>query len=216
MPKFIKTKNLRIEDIPLSSADISLINTFALTFDVHEIKVFKELNTTNDFSKLTLIDLREVLFSEQRRWNHFGRPYDLDVEKRVRECVQEIRDRVSKGENSDTKNTEINNLFKKGILKVEDKDKTKEKINWMYFGLVFIIGILQLISLKYSLFNLISFSKEARFETGVPFLLLLIILPLFFLPFIKKEYRSYLYLNGVISVFGLLFLLFIIIGVIIG
>lgn len=90
---FIHSDDLRLEDVPTPSAKIESIDAFALTFDVDEVgKDGMDLSLDDDLSQLSLPELRCVLYTEQRRWNHYHKPYDPPVEAKLREVIQLIRD----------------------------------------------------------------------------------------------------------------------------
>lgn len=92
---FITTDQLILEDVPLPTADLPQLFHFALTFNLHERHSAEPLPTPDsDFSRLSLIDLRHVLYHQQRKWNHRHDDPDPDTEKRLRELVQWIRVRV--------------------------------------------------------------------------------------------------------------------------
>ncbi|MEZ4824835.1 MAG: hypothetical protein R3C61_00860 [Bacteroidia bacterium] len=89
---FIHSNALRLEDVPQSDANINEISRFAITFDVSEVgEAGKNLSLDSDFSQLTLPELRCILYVEQRRWNHFNRAYDAQVEQKLRDIVSNIR-----------------------------------------------------------------------------------------------------------------------------
>jgi hypothetical protein len=93
--KYIKTIDLRKKIIPLSNRKISLIDMFALTFDLSEIdNQTLEVDLDSDFDTLSIPELRYILYYEQRRWNHFGRNYDTVTEKKIRQIIQKIEDIV--------------------------------------------------------------------------------------------------------------------------
>ncbi|MEZ4776127.1 MAG: hypothetical protein R3D00_23340 [Bacteroidia bacterium] len=91
----IHSDDLRLEDVPKPTAKIDLIDSFALTFDVSEVgKAGMDLNLESDLPSLSLPELRCILYTEQRRWNHFHKRYDPPVEAKLREIVQLIRDSI--------------------------------------------------------------------------------------------------------------------------
>ncbi|MDX2247948.1 MAG: hypothetical protein SF052_14275 [Bacteroidia bacterium] len=92
MPEFIPSTDLRLEHAPLSTANIHDISRFAITFNADEVgKEAWTLNLDSDFSTLSLVELRCILYVEQRRWNHYHRAYTPEVEAKLREIVERIR-----------------------------------------------------------------------------------------------------------------------------
>ena len=91
----IKTDQLTLSDIPLPTTSLPEIWLFALTFDLHERQSAQPLPTLDDDpARLSLIDLRHLLYHQQRKWNHRHEPPDPATERRLREIVQWIRARV--------------------------------------------------------------------------------------------------------------------------
>lgn len=93
--KTIKTSDLKIEQIPLPNDRISLIDAFAITFDIYESNAkMPSLSIDDNFDQLSIKELRFILYSEQRRWNHFGRDYDPHTEKRIRLLISILRSKL--------------------------------------------------------------------------------------------------------------------------
>lgn len=104
MPAFptpIRTKSLKLSDVPAESADLSVINRFALTIDPNEnIPCGPELEDLTSLStNNSVLELRARLFKEQRRWNHRCRRPDAATELEIRKLIGLIRAKLS-GEGS--------------------------------------------------------------------------------------------------------------------
>lgn len=99
-PSYIPTMNLKLSDVPAESADLEIIDRFALTFDPQEKDPYTLED--HDLAKLSidssLIDLRSHLFFEQRRWNHYGREPDPAAVSAIKRIVRLIRAKLSRGE----------------------------------------------------------------------------------------------------------------------
>lgn len=91
------TDKLEFKDVPNPDSRIAIINTFALTFSIAEVdaEAFPRYDINSNLNALSTSDLRLILYCEQRRWNHFGREYDTETEKKVRYLVSIIRERLS-------------------------------------------------------------------------------------------------------------------------
>jgi hypothetical protein len=95
MENKIKTTDLKIDDVPQATAPINKIEKFALTFDWNEQNnQLLNSNLESDFQTLDIGVLRCILYIEQRRWNHFGRPFDSKTENRLRDLIQVIREKI--------------------------------------------------------------------------------------------------------------------------
>jgi len=97
-PEHIATSDLKLSDVPETSADWHVIGRFALTFnpkesDPHSIKdqSFDAMTTDTD-----LVHLRSRLFLEQRRWNHFGRDPDAVATEGVRKIISLIKNKLNR------------------------------------------------------------------------------------------------------------------------
>lgn len=93
--KIIPTENLKFEDVPDENSNINRINSFAIKFDINEVSD-KKINFTleDDFENLSAIELRYLLYIEQRRWNHFGRDYDKNTEKKIRLLIKTLKNKI--------------------------------------------------------------------------------------------------------------------------
>lgn len=93
--KTISTKSLKLADVPDPGRSISKIDEFALTYnwDENGDKILP-YTIDSEFEALTVSILRYILYSEQRRWNHFGRDYDTHTEARIRLLISVIRQKM--------------------------------------------------------------------------------------------------------------------------
>src|SRR5258708_3175683 len=96
-PTRILSRALMLRDVPDASADWAVIGRFALTFDPaeseHRHLLNCDLRELGPWSSLT--DLRDRLYFEQRRWNHFGRSPDPATMQQLQRLVYEIRLKLS-------------------------------------------------------------------------------------------------------------------------
>ena len=96
--------DLREEYIPRQGVAWSKIIPFASTFNVYEqLGEFKSAvivgnGNVRDFSVCSLTDLRSALFSEYRRYNHFGYDPDAQAMEYLHSLLEEIRRRIQNGE----------------------------------------------------------------------------------------------------------------------
>jgi len=101
-PARISTKDLTTSDLPDVSASLHEIELFALTFDPAERNPYG--NQGLGFKSLTedsdLTELRRQLFFEQRRWNHYCRMPDPEIESEFRSVVERIREKLLQGDNN--------------------------------------------------------------------------------------------------------------------
>ena len=99
--KTIATENLKLEHVPEEDDDWGEIEGFALSFNPEE-----KVNMTNpkksvsqileDNTDIPLVELRFLLFFEQRRWNHIGRVPDDEAVQGIRELIVRIRKILNK------------------------------------------------------------------------------------------------------------------------
>lgn len=92
--KTISTKSLKLVDVPDPGSSISKIKEFALTYNWDKTLPY---TIDSEFEALTVSILRYILYSEQRRWNHFGEHYDTHTEERIRLLVSVIRQKMQDG-----------------------------------------------------------------------------------------------------------------------
>ena len=106
-PDIIYSPNLRLSDVPFPDASILELNEFALTFDIHECERSPYARFHRDLNNATkdrsIPELRLHLYFEQRRHSHFGRDYDEATEKKLREIVGWIREKLEQAEQAKPK-----------------------------------------------------------------------------------------------------------------
>lgn len=92
----IATKDLTQSLIPNHNARIREINAFAITFAMSEVNYeMNEFGLDSDLYKLSIVQLRYLLYCEQRRWNHFGKDYDAYTENRIRLLIKILKEKVA-------------------------------------------------------------------------------------------------------------------------
>ena len=97
-PAHIATSDLKLSDVPETSAGWHIIGRFALTFNPKESDPYsiKEQSFDAMTPDTDLVHLRSRLFLEQRRWNHFGRDPDAAAIEGVRKIISLIRSKLDK------------------------------------------------------------------------------------------------------------------------
>ncbi len=90
----VKSSELHLHDVPKSDSEIKFIKEFALTFDIHESHNY--VSISDKLEDLSISDLRFILYTEQRRWNHFNRQFDEKTEQLLRKLISLIRSKVNK------------------------------------------------------------------------------------------------------------------------
>jgi len=97
-PQRIPTSELQLGDVPTQDSTLYEIELFALTFDPREENAPKV--SVDDLDNVTmqssLVELRAHLYTQQRRWNHFGRNPDSKTEQQLRAIVDLIRQQLTK------------------------------------------------------------------------------------------------------------------------
>lgn len=92
MIETIRSEDLTIDRVPTSSARLNLIWGFASTFDIAESSDDSDLHASNFVShQRSLPELREYIYFQYRRFNHFGESPDRLTEDAVRKAVELIR-----------------------------------------------------------------------------------------------------------------------------
>lgn len=95
MKNILKASELKLNEVPEETVAIKKIDEFALTFDWNEQNnKLQDLSLESNFEVLDIVSLRSILYTEQRRWNHFGEDYDFHTEKRIRELIKIIREKL--------------------------------------------------------------------------------------------------------------------------
>jgi hypothetical protein len=93
----IRSQDLTIDRVPTSSARLNLIWGFASTFDIAESSADSDLHASDFVSQQrSLPELREYIYFQYRRFNHFGESPDRLTEDAVRKAVELIRAKLLK------------------------------------------------------------------------------------------------------------------------
>jgi hypothetical protein len=93
----IKSSQLTKKLVPNFDADINIINEFAHTQDMLEYTSYSKLTYAESYGNeinLSLSDLRSLLLFNQRRFNHYGDPYDAKTEEQQRKLLTLIKEKA--------------------------------------------------------------------------------------------------------------------------
>lgn len=95
-PIHIPTNDLKLSDVPEENSDWHTISRFALTFDPKESDSCPINDDDSEAltSNTDLVRLRSSLFSEQRRWNHFGHKPDVSAMQGIQKIISLIKDKL--------------------------------------------------------------------------------------------------------------------------
>jgi hypothetical protein len=93
----ISTKDLNINDVPLPNDDWRKISRFAITFDprIEDAPYIGVDDLDKASSTSSLVELRNHLYVQQRRWHHFGRRPDVEVIAKLRGIIKLIRQKLT-------------------------------------------------------------------------------------------------------------------------
>jgi hypothetical protein len=98
MTEKISSNNLSIKDLPATEAEWLEISKFTLAYDPHESgEYFQSRGGLDDVSpNLSISELREILYLQQRYWNHYSEEPDLDSMRKIRDIISFIHAKLQK------------------------------------------------------------------------------------------------------------------------
>lgn len=91
--KIISSNTLSIMDVPQRNSSWRVVSAFCLTFDTTE-KVQKNLSIDSNYQRLSISDLRYILYVEQRRYNHFGKEPEIIIRQKIDDIIETIRTKL--------------------------------------------------------------------------------------------------------------------------
>jgi len=96
MNNVISSKDLKIDDLPSVDAEWQEISKFALTYDHAESgESFRvSIDSNQETNNLSISELREILYLQQRYWNYHSEEPDKESMKGIRNIILVLHEKI--------------------------------------------------------------------------------------------------------------------------